>query len=339
MSSIITLSLILVIAITFIWGTKRNSESKFFLSKDYTTTLKGLAALIVVFVHFPEEYQNPVQDMIGSFAYVAVTIFFLFSAYGMQYGIEKKNGYLRTFWLNRFANLVIPNWMINIVTALIVLIFADSSVVSGNVFRLNHYVWVLLEYCVVFFIIEFLHRRYSPYSRRTADILLISIVVAWSIISYLYEPGTDWCYERMGLVWGLLLFRYLEQIRRWMTSRNLVKIIILFIACAIAGVCYLKFKEVWLYGQYLLKVLLGLLIIVFLFLTTVKLRIANPVTRFIGNISFEIYLSHVFVMRLIDYFVPGLESGVFIVLVFISCIAFSALVHQADKRLIALIRK
>ncbi len=44
-------------------------------------------------------------------------------------------------------------------------------------------------------------------------------------------------------------------------------------------------------------------------------------------------------MRLIDYFVPGLESGVFIVLVFISCIAFSALVHQADKRLIALIRK
>ena len=158
-------------------GAKRDPKGKFFLSKDYTTTLKGLAALIVVFVHFPEEYQNPVQDMIGSFAYVAVTIFFLFSAYGMQYGIEKKNGYLRTFWLNRFANLVIPNWMINMVTAMIVLLFADSSVVSGNVFRLNHYVWVLLEYCVVFFIIEFLHRRYSLYSRRTADLLLISTVV------------------------------------------------------------------------------------------------------------------------------------------------------------------
>lgn len=339
MSSVITLTLLLAIAIIFLWGVKRDSESKFFLSKDFTTTLKGLAALIVVFVHFPEEHQNPVQDIIGSFAYIAVTIFFMFSAFGMQYGVEKKSGYLRSFWVNRFANLLVPNLMFNITSALIVLLFANSSVASTDIFRLNHYVWVLLIYCAIFFVVEFLHHRYSLYSRRTAHILLLTIVVAWSILSYLYEPGAEWCYERMGLAWGLLLFIYLDPIRRWLTSRNVAKTIAFLLACAIAGVCYLKFKEVWLYGQYMLKVLLGLLIIVFVCLSTIRLRIANPVTRFIGNISFEIYLSHCFAMNIVDYFLPGLECGVFIVLTFITCIAFSALMHQADKRLIALIRK
>lgn len=57
--------------------------------KQNTHFIKGLSALIVVMVHFPADKVNPLQDGIGSFAYIAVTFFFFVSAYGMQYSIEK----------------------------------------------------------------------------------------------------------------------------------------------------------------------------------------------------------------------------------------------------------
>lgn len=46
-----------------------------FFSKDYTTVLKGLCCLVVIYVHVKPPYCNALQDAIGSFAYVCVTCF------------------------------------------------------------------------------------------------------------------------------------------------------------------------------------------------------------------------------------------------------------------------
>lgn len=74
-----------------------------FFGKDYTTELKGLCCLIVIYVHVPVAYRNPIQDAIGSFAYICVTLFFLISAYGMMLSAERKEEYLRHFWRNRLG--------------------------------------------------------------------------------------------------------------------------------------------------------------------------------------------------------------------------------------------
>ena len=75
MSIAITALLLVTVAALFLYGVKADREGTFFMSKDFTTTMKGLAAIVVVFVHFPTEYQNKLQDLVGSFAYVAVTVF------------------------------------------------------------------------------------------------------------------------------------------------------------------------------------------------------------------------------------------------------------------------
>lgn len=340
-SILITALLLVTVAILFLYGAKPDRQGTFFMSKDFTTTMKGLAAVVVVFVHFPAEYQNKLQDIVGSFAYVAVTVFFLFSAYGMLLSVEKNERYLRTFWINRFAGLVIPNWMIKFALAGIIFLFAANSIKIGNLFQLNTYVWVLLGYCVVFYIVELLNRRYGLFSRRVADGLLMASVVFASFATYFMCEKTEsyWCYERFGLLWGILLLRYLPQIRQWFSSKRTVKIVSLALASAVLGVCYLKYKDVWFYGEFLLKVALAITIILFTFICVYRLCISNAVTKFLGDISFEIYLSHYFVMRLIAYFMPGLDSGVFIWMTFIATIAFSAVVHLVNRRFVALIRR
>lgn len=82
--------------------------------KSYTRVLKGACCIIVILVHVPVTHGNKLQDAIGSFGYVAVTIFFMISAYGMYFSKQKKTDYLRHFWRNRLSSLLIPMLLINI---------------------------------------------------------------------------------------------------------------------------------------------------------------------------------------------------------------------------------
>lgn len=80
--------------------------------------LKGVCCLLVIYVHFVGSHTNALQDAIGSFAYIAVTLFFVTSAYGMMLNAERKNDYLKTFWRNRLVALLVPCFCVNIVAFL-----------------------------------------------------------------------------------------------------------------------------------------------------------------------------------------------------------------------------
>ena len=107
----LSILLLLIYAGVCLYGVKSYEEEeckKYFLSKEQTTILKGLCCIIVIFVHIPVAYSNKVQDLIGSFAYIAVTLYFLFSAYGLRYSFENKNNYRQNFIRNRILTLLIP---------------------------------------------------------------------------------------------------------------------------------------------------------------------------------------------------------------------------------------
>ena len=89
------------------YGSLRRNDAEDLFSKDYTTVLKGICCIIVVMVHVKDGFQNPLQDAIGSFGFVCVTLFFMVSAYGMQLSVEHKADYLRHFWRNRLLSLLV----------------------------------------------------------------------------------------------------------------------------------------------------------------------------------------------------------------------------------------
>ena len=76
---------------------KRAENANDLFSKDYTSVLKGICCIVVVMVHIGPNYANFLQDAISSFGYICVTLFFMFSAYGMQLSVEYKKNYLNNF--------------------------------------------------------------------------------------------------------------------------------------------------------------------------------------------------------------------------------------------------
>lgn len=108
MIDILLTSAVLVLLAVAIFPQNKPDDGTFFLKKEYTSWLMGLCAIVVVMVHFSEPYQNPLQDLIGSFAFVAVMFFFLISAFGMQYSVERKPDYLRHFWRKDWYRWSLP---------------------------------------------------------------------------------------------------------------------------------------------------------------------------------------------------------------------------------------
>lgn len=337
----LTTALFLAILIPiYLVGISKKSDVSFFFTKDYTTTLKGACALIVILVHIPLLYSNKLQDAVGSFAYVAVTIFFMISAYGMEFSYDHKKNYLKHFWQNRIISLLAPIVIINII-AFLAISCAQKTLVWQFLYDINDYIICLLEYCLFFYIFKKLGNRFS-WSTHLVDLLLIGSVFLISFVSYITNiieiPFFRWCYERFGLIWGLLLYRYKDQFLSWASKRTSVKIIILLAISLILGIGYLKFKFVWFWGEYLLKIILGIAIISLFLISTSRISFGNTITRWFGNISYEVYLSHLFVIALLEITLPSLNSNQFIAYTIIGTILVSAFTHALVKRIVGKLR-
>lgn len=110
-----------------LYGSKEAENQNGFMSREYTTIMKAVCCIIVILVHIPAAYTNRLQDAMGSFAYVCVTLFFLMSAYGMSLSKERRRNYMQHFWRNRLAALLIPQLLINICSTIWVYINTQKS--------------------------------------------------------------------------------------------------------------------------------------------------------------------------------------------------------------------
>jgi len=102
-------------------------------------------------------------------------------------------------------------------------------------------------------------------------------------------------------------------------------------------VIYLRAKNVFFLGDYIIKILLCIVMLMFLFSATLKMRIGNRVNQFLGKISYEVYLIHSAIIEVLLPMLPQWESGVLILIAYIVTIASAAAMNAASKRLLALI--
>lgn len=337
MNAILTLLWPIIASVSQFFGIRRDKSD--FFSTRYTNVLKGLACIIVFMVHVPMARRNPMQDAIGSFAYVCVTFFFLVSAYGMLYSADHRQDYLRQFWRGRLLSLLVPALLLNIVFWLYGGIGLSEWSVQGLLF-VNDYILVLLEWCLLFYLVKRAQRRWFPTNDKLSDALLAGGVFLSSIVFYWFPSDTLrsglWSHERMGLVWGLLLYRNLASVRGFLERHQRVTLFILAPLALVLGVGYLKYKAVFFWGEYLLKVVLGVVLLALLFSATFGLKIGdNKVSRWLGSISYEVYLGHAILMNILNTLIPtSIPSGQFICLACTLMVILASLVHPIAKTII-----
>lgn len=321
-----------VMLIILFYGSKRDKEGTFFFSKDYTTVLKGLCCIFIVIGHTPIEYKNTLQDALSSFGYVRVTLFFMMTGYGLSLCADQKVGYMKTFWRNRLASLLIPGLLVNIAAFFIHRITYGKFDPHDFIF-IDPYISVLLQYYVFFYIVHYGKRFYGE---NAGNLILIAGVIISSLLDYLLNDTPEtraWPYERMGLVWGILLYHKFGSIRKFINPR-IWNIFTFLILSMVLGLLYVETKTIYFWSEYLLKIVLGATIITLLFILSSTRTWGNKAMSFFGEIYYEVFLSHMLMIQLVKVLTPNVSSGVFILTVATLTIAFSAGIHYLGKPLI-----
>ena len=108
----------------------------------------------------------------------------------------------------------------------------------------------------------------------------------------------------------------------------------LMLLSVLLGVAYLRFKPVKFYGDYLLRILLGVALTAFVMEAVSGFKVGNRINRFLGSVSYEVYLIHETAFATLILVNPELDSGVFIV----SAIALAVAAGYALKILSATVR-
>lgn len=203
---------------------------------------------------------------------------------------------------------------------------------------------MLLRYCLWFYAVMWLRRRLRL-SAKLADCLLAGGVAAHSLVVQLgCEPSwlrlgctTTWAPEEYGLVWGLLMQRYNKRISR-LTEPTKRSLLCGLAASVAVGVSYLMYKHVWFWGGYVLKVVLGALLLWYLLTLTSRIRFGSAAARRLGDISYEVYLLHGAALAFVARMFPSLPSGAYLLSAVALTIALSLVANTAVKPLIRMLR-
>lgn len=333
------LVLVLCIVATTIFGVKIDKNKDSFMSISDTTFLRGFWCIIVILVHIPTAYHNLLQNIIGSFAYIGVTFFFMTSAYGLKYSMIHKKGYMEHFWKRRLPSILIPALIANAFEVIMYGLendFMDFSVISF--ININGWVKVLLLYYVVFWLIYYIAPKLIG-SGYWQDIVMCLYVAICSLTGRLTELKITsiWIVEPLGFAYGIIVADCSDKIRQWMKEKWLLKCGILMAISLVLGTAYLKMKPIAFIGDYLLKILLGITITVFIFQVISELKVGNKVNGFLGGISYEVYLLHHGVFAALATVSYNMNSGVFVILSVVFTVVLAYMLNKICRPIVGLV--
>lgn len=259
--------------------------------------VRALLAILIVLSHFPY-YGVAGMTNLRFLAPVCVSIFLFISGYGLTISHQQKGmAYLRTFFRQRVLRIVLPAILVALLHGLL---FGGVGVgpfergrliVTEGATLLPHYwfVWtILFDYLVFWLSCRLFRASHAKYA-----ILLLTL--AFTLATFF--AGFDRCWWICSLAFptGVFYAGYESYLYSFCAKRNINYWLILLL-------CALVFVSLYLSGILLLRMLCYVVLPVAAALAIAPIpldKLKMPVLRFIGTISYEIYLIHITTMSLL----------------------------------------
>ena len=365
---LITLALLLLVGIK---PSKLREWQEEPLSLERSKVIQGFAAVAIIVHHLSQELAQK-AGTIGFFEGLGVLfvgIFFFFSGYGLYTSLKTKENYLKGFLKKRLVTILIPFYMC-------ILVFVAAACICGEKFTplqllgvlsgwalINGHMWYIVEIAILYLAFFLIFRLIK--NRTAATVVMGIFVLAMMAGSLMLCHGADmsasgwfqgeWWYNSSFLfVIGIIFSKHSESIRKIARKAYYLLLVVSAGLTAVLGLqtAYMLRKySYWseIPGQdpkYLDKIrclsvqLPWIFVFVcFVLLLMMKVRFGNPVLKFLGSISLELYLIH-------NLFLTGLHNGsvfnvyspgMYCILTILLAIGLATVVSGFDKYLIALI--
>ena len=335
---IIMLIILLFLGIMILYKAKLFDENETFFDAGNSGAMRGFWCIVIILVHIPAAYQNRIQDMIGSFAYIGVTFFFMTSAYGLTLSQIRSPECVRGFWIKRLPKILIVSWITNIISALANLALLGKKTGIFKMLLLNDWIYWIIACYFAFWISNLVFKDHFAWKAST-----VTLVTAGSLIMYYLKKNgvvttTIWSTEVFGFAWGIILASLKQPFMTYFIRKWWIKCSFSAVASVVIGVAYIKLKTVPFMGDYILKIVLGIAITLFILVVNTRVNFGNVISLYIGAVSFEVYLVHLVVIDVLDKAFTWPGSGIFIVTCIVITLLLAPVVHFLSRQSFLVIR-
>ena len=306
------------------------------LSKKGTDALRGILALGILFVHVTQFCPGGVLfDIWGKIGYLLVALYFFLSGYGLQKQHMTKKNYHKGFLVRRVLSVLLPYLVVTAVYWSYYRVRGDAygwkdllrMFAEGKpIVSFSWFVPAVLTFYLAFWVLMKLCKQ-----RYTAMVLGGAVWFAVYMVACMGLRWGQWWYiSAFPVVAGMAWAVYGKTIEKALESRY-----ILWFILAVAGLAGTLVLESRFHGgavDTLLKACAATLFTFVVVLALHKVRFGNPVLRWLGQLSLEIYLMQGLAIMLlrsrwIYIKTPVLYGGLILVLT----VVFAAVVHIAFK--------
>ena len=335
--------------VVLLYGVRRDPQNRCFMSREYACLVKAFCCFSVMLAHTGagEKY-----CILGFVHWIAVSVFFLFSGYGLSYSAARRPDYLRSFH-KRILKAAIPLMLVLALKAAF-----SCSLWSGGM----GYMLVAILFYFVFFLCRVVFGGKAVFlGLDAADWLLVVLTVLYSLSVQFFHDSRltsldcgsglasvlalfGWGCQSLGFAYGIILARHLEGFKAFLSRRR--NVVVLLACCFVLLPCfalvYLRIRDVYFvsWTEYGIRAVMVFLFLLVIAVFSQRLRFGNPPILLVGSISGEMFLLHGFVIEMLNRYtnVCSRQPGLFIVLVYLSTCVMGLLFHGGLQGLYRLLR-
>lgn len=289
--------LAILLTVVLILMSVKKQDKEILLEKDSTIFIRGIAIIFIMFHHIVQ-HTNAIDSIVIHFnliGYICVAMFFLLSGYGNAFSYRKNKDHAEKWILKRILRIYLTFWIIWIIDLIaVILVNGDEFSVSTLIkqattmtfpYWINWYLKIQVIAYILFYIAYKLFKKNS-------DIVLVVLTIISVGVMYILGLDVYWWNTIMCFGFGSVLAERKDLVLKKIKSANkyilLAASLVAFVVLFILGINHCKITTIS-----------SIAFCVFVTLLVFAFKFKSKIINFIGNISLEIYLWHLVLLKLL----------------------------------------
>ena len=302
------------------------------LTKNNSTVLKGIAAIFIMLGHIGINTAYPILFPFRKAGFLWVGLFFFMSGYGLMFSYLNKPGYIKNAFLKRIIAIVVPTYLIYLVFQIVIWVILKTPVgywtdiINRFVYYFiqdtNWFIPEVLVFYVLFFIL------FRLFNSRVANVVLWIITIGFIIFAFIRRDifSNPWYGSSLCFPLGITYAMNEDKMQKFLQDKAIRNSLILLLVIFACTAMYFVLGNDSAIGNLLARNTASISFCFVALITISLVNLDNAVTRFLGEISFEIFLVHLQLLKILF----SIEIGKIWItmLCIILTIVISALIHK-----------
>ena len=308
------------------------------LNLDMSKVNKGISAILIVIGHCVSAigYEEVKFLNVG---WYCVAIFFFWSGYGVTYGYECKEDYLRRFWKVRLTKVLVPflvahiiYWMIKSCCG-IKFSFKDILLGVGGQCTIVDNSWYPIAILVFYALFYWCFKNIQGKNKRILVLFCVTIFISFIMWWVLGKTKDYWFISNLAFWLGVWICSYDRNLEMWKTY-ILVGIGGYVVAMASVPIYHMIFNK-YSYSLYILSCnFMSTCIVLLLVVMIGKMGKSIRFMSFLGKISYEIYLIHGLIIWSLQRYATSINLFLFCCIVCMISILCALILYRVDEIII-----